>query len=155
MTQLKKSCQISFDIEAKGVNEAKEMKITLEKTMTFKFQVHPTMPELVKKAMADLVKHFDRTRKYHLEVKYDSNDLPEEYKACKRTRVEVKKDEGREYDTVSLKKYDEQQRQEDWMRILCFAKRPSTTAVRGDDPKREEKLERRRQKMNEQKLLKG
>ena len=48
-------------------------------------------------------------------------------------------------------KYDEQQKAEEWNSLVCFAIRrmQEDGTFNDDDPKREEKLERRRQKMKE------
>jgi hypothetical protein len=48
-----------IDVEA-GVGETKEMKITLEKTMSFRFQVHPENSQAVREAVEGLKDHFER-----------------------------------------------------------------------------------------------
>ena len=50
-----------IDIEPEGENETKEMSITSQKSMTFKFNVHTSTPQAVKEAVNDLVHHFEDT----------------------------------------------------------------------------------------------
>ena len=93
------------DIEPDGENKTKEMSITLQKSMTFKFNVHTSTPQAVKDAVKDLVHHFEETLKYKLEtVIEDSEEFPVHLRATKKTKVEVKKEEGTESDKVSLAK---------------------------------------------------
>ena len=100
-----------IDVEPEGENETKQMSITLEKRMTFKFNVHTSTPQAVKEAVKDLVHHFEETLKYKVErVIDDSEEFPVHLRATKKTKVEVKKEVGKEYDKVSLAKYDEQRR---------------------------------------------
>ena len=121
--------------------------------MTFKYNVNTSTPQAVKEAVKDLVHHFEETLKYKVEtVIEDSEKFPVHLRATKKTKVEVKKEEGIEYDKVSLAKYDEQRRTREWDTLMCLAirtnqeEKPSTI----DDTRREEKLERRKQKLKEQ-----
>ena len=59
---------------------------------------------------------------------------------------------GKEYDTVNLAKYDEQRKTEEWSKLIRFAVRneQEERTVTPDDTRREEKLERRKQKLQEQ-----
>ena len=101
-------------------------------------QVHPKQS---KKAVNDLVHHFEDTLKYKVEtVTPESDEFPVHLKAVKKTKVEVKKEHGNEYDTVNLAKYDEQRKTEEWNRLMCFAirSRQEDKKVQEDDPKREE-----------------
>jgi hypothetical protein len=142
-----------IDIEPEGENETKEMSITLQKSMTFKFNVHTATPQAVKEAVDDLVHHFEDTLKYNVEtVIKDSEEFPVHLRATKKTKVEVKKVEGTEYDTVNLAKYDEQRKTEGLNRLMCFAirSRQEEKTVTIDDTRREEKLERRKRKLQEQ-----
>jgi len=121
--------------------------------MTFKFKVHTATPQAVKDAVNDLVHHFEDTLKYKVETMIeDSESFPAHIRAIKKTKVEVQKTEGKEYDTVNLVKYDEQQKAEEWSRLMCFASRneQEKRTVNEDDPRREEKVERTKQKLNEQ-----
>ena len=78
-------------------------------------------PQAVKDAVNDLVHHFEDTLKYKVEtVIKDSERFPVHIKAIKKTKVEVQKAEGNKYDTVNLMKYDEQQKTEEWNRLVCF-----------------------------------
>jgi hypothetical protein len=140
-----------IDVEA-GVRETKEMKITLEKTMSFRFQVHSENPEVVRLAVRGLEDHFEKILNYKVGlVTSDSDGFVEGIQATKRTRVEVKKEEKTGYDTINLVKYDEQQRKEEWNRLLCFAIQPrEEEPSREDDQRRKEKLKKRKQKMTEQ-----
>jgi len=136
-----------IDIEPEGENETKEMSITLQKSMTFKFKVHTATPQAVKEAVDDLVHHFEDTLKYKVEtVNQDSDEFPIHLRAVKKTKVEVKKVQGNEYDTVNLAKTEE------WNRLMCFAVRNNQEekTVTPEDTRREEKLERRKQKLQEQ-----
>ena len=65
----------------------------------------------VKEAVQDLVHHFEETLKYKAEtVIEDSEMFSVHLRATKKTKVEVKKEEGKEYYKVSLAKYDEQRK---------------------------------------------
>ena len=113
-----------IDIEPEGENETKELTITLQKNTTFKFKVHTATPQAVKDAVNDLVNDFEETLKYKVETRLnDSEQFPVHLRAVKKTKVEVQKIEGKEYDTVNLAKYDEQQKTEEWSRLMCFAVR--------------------------------
>ena len=108
-----------IDVEPEGENETKQMSISLEKRMTFKFNVHTSTPQAVKEAVKDLVHHFEETLKYKVEtVIEDSEEFPVHLRATKKTKPEVKKVEGTEYDKVSSAKYDEQQKTEEWNRLM-------------------------------------
>ena len=142
-----------IDIEPEGENDTKEMSITLQKNMTFKFKVHTATPQAVKDAVNDLVHHFEDTLKYMVEtVIKDSETFPVHIRAIKKTKVEVQKEKGNEYEVVNLAKYDEKQKTEEWDRLVCSAvrKMQEDGTFNEDDPKREEKLERRRQKTKKQ-----
>ena len=71
-----------IDIEPEGENETKKMSITLEKSMTFNFNVHASTPqvvETVKDATKELKDHFEKTLKYNVEtILEDSEELSEE-----------------------------------------------------------------------------
>jgi hypothetical protein len=52
-----------IDVEPEGENETKKMSITLEKSMTFNFNVHTSTPQAVqavKEAVKELVNHFEK-----------------------------------------------------------------------------------------------
>ena len=120
------------------------MIITLEKGMSFRFQVHSTNPQAVREAVSELVHHFEDTLKYRVgTVVRDSGGFPVQINATKKTKVEVQKEKGNEYDTVNLVKYDEQQKTEGWNRLVGFAirKMQEDGTFNEDAPKREEKLE--------------
>ena len=127
--------------------------------MTFIFKVHAATPEMigtVKDAMNELKEHFEDTLKYNVTTELeDSDEFPLHMKAKKKTKVEVKKEIGTEYDKVSIEKYDEMRKVREWNTLMCFATRPPTLREREEIPKvdetrRDEKLENRRMKMREE-----
>ena len=93
--------------------------------MTFNFNVHTGTTQAVqavKEAVKELVKHFEETLKYKVEtVLEDSEKFPVHLRAAKKTKVEVRKEVGKEYDKVSLPKYDEQRKNREWDILMCLA----------------------------------
>ena len=74
-----------IDVEA-GVGETKEMKITLEKTMSFQFQVHSANTEVVREAVEGLEDHFEKILNYKVGlVIRDSGGFTKEVHATKKT----------------------------------------------------------------------
>ena len=64
----------------------------------------------------------------------------------------MKKEVGREYDKVSLEKYDEIRKVREWDTLMCLATRlpQEEKQPTEEDTRREEKLEKRRQRLKEQ-----
>jgi hypothetical protein len=64
----------------------------------------------------------------------------------------MKKEIGKEYDKVSLEKYDELRKVREWDTLMCLATRSTQEekTPTEDDTRGEEKLERRKQKLKEQ-----
>ena len=69
-----------IDIEPEGENETKKMSITLEKSVTFNFNVHTSTPRAVQavtQAVKELKDHFEKTLKYKVEtILEDSENFP-------------------------------------------------------------------------------
>ena len=102
-----------IDIEAEGVSENKEMRIMLEKSMPFRFPAHSSNPQIVREAVKELIHHFEETLNYKVGIVIrDSGGFPKEINTTKQIKVEVQKKIRREYDTVNLVKYVEQQNTE-------------------------------------------
>jgi hypothetical protein len=81
----------------------------------------------------------------------DSEQFPAHMRAKKKTKVEVKKEVGKEYDKVSIEKYDEMRKVREWDTLMCLATRfPKEEKKEVDDTRRDEKLEKRRMKMREE-----
>jgi hypothetical protein len=124
--------------------------------MTFNFNVHTGTPQAVqaaKEAVKELVNHFEKTLKYKVEtILEDSERFPVHMRAAKKTKVEVKKEIGKEYDKVSLEKYDELRKVREWDTLMCLATRSNQEkkSPTEDDTRREEKLKKRKQKLKEQ-----
>ena len=72
-------------------------------------------------------------------------------RAVKKTRVTVNKEVGKEYDKVSIEKYDEIRKVKDWDTLMCLAMRTNQEErSKIDETRRDEKLENRRMKMREE-----
>ena len=116
-----------IDIEPEGKTETREVSITLEKSMTFKFKVHSGTPDLawaVKDVLNELKDHFEKTLKYNVETTLeDLEKFPTHMRAVKKTRVTVNKEVGKEYDKVNIEKYDETRKVKEWDTLMCLAMR--------------------------------
>jgi CTP synthase len=76
------------------------------------------------KAAKELKNHFEKTLKCKVEtILEDSETFPVHMRAAKKTKVEVKKEVGREYDKVSWEKYDERRKVREWYTLLCLETR--------------------------------
>ena len=133
--------------------------------MTFRFQVHASRPQEVKKSVKDLIKHFEGNLDYKLKkiTCQDSTEdaeqecFPDKIILRKETLTEVRKDEGPNFTTISLVKYEATKKEQEWNRTMCFALRPrqqdedyrDEDERKDNDPKREEKLQKRKEKMKE------
>ena len=127
--------------------------------MTFTFKVHAATPEVVwkvKDAMKELKEHFEDILKYKVITELeDSDEFPVHMRAKKKTKVEIKKEVGKEYDKVSIEKHDEIRKVREWNTLMSFAIRPPTLRERQEIPevdeiRRDEKLENRRMKMRKE-----
>jgi acetylornithine deacetylase/succinyl-diaminopimelate desuccinylase-like protein len=136
------------DIEPEGENETKKMSITLEKSMTFNVNVHTGTTQAVQavkeavKELKELKDHFETTLKYNVEtILEDSEEFPVHMRAKKNTKVEVKKEVGKDYDKVSLEEYDEMRKVREWDTLMCLATRlPQEEKPDEVDTRREEKI---------------
>ena len=76
-----------IDIQAEGENETRELIITLEKKMSFKFPVITSHAPVVIDAVRDLVEHFEENPHYKVNVHADWKGFPEKLVATKETSV--------------------------------------------------------------------
>ena len=103
-------------------------------------------------AVKELKDHFENTLKYNVTTMLeDSDEFPVHMRATKKTKVDVKKEVGKEYDKVSIEKYDEIRKVREWDTLMCLAiRRNQEERPELDETRRDEKLEKRRMKMREE-----